>query len=120
MTPETTTQNDFPRRFAEALGWEWLRLSVEPHHIHMWIDEHGNAHDTDWLITWPAVEYLVERARAEGYWRRKVSYFPTGVVEVELIVGVTVLITGAAKSEPEATAYAVAKMLKVKLPEGVE
>jgi hypothetical protein len=69
--------------------------------------------------------YLVAKAREEGWRSRGVSYFDGGEVTVQFIRPLSHHCsseshTGQADTEPLATAYAVAKILGVKLPEGVE
>lgn len=116
MTPKTTTQDDFLCRLAEALGWpRYHKVDPTPS---LWLPD-GTNRQPDWLLTPAGLLYLVARARAEGW--SVTTYRPSRdfMVKVRLYKSPK-LIVKMDMSEPLATAYAVAKMLKVPLPVGVE
>jgi len=113
-------QSRWLREFAEALG-----AKEQGHKFWLFPLTDGRAYskELNWLVTWPAVEYLVERARAEGYISRFVTFYSDGAdVVFRNLTPVEEMKRSAsfAATEPLATALAVCKALfpKVKLPEG--
>ena len=124
MTSETITQDDFLRRFAEALGWE-----VE---VYTWSDEGYVKPSWSTAKRYPLKEvfadprimaYLVERARAEGFCVT-ITCPPRGSAQTHVVRPEGDILMGRAIREDVALApaLAVCKALfpEVPLPEGVE
>lgn len=136
MTPETTTQDDFLRRLAKALGWGpdketgmWdFPEEFDAVLSQWWITNVGP--NLRWLLTNDGEAYLVAFARAGG-WYLFIFHFPFEGTMLKSPAGMTRVYCEKAgessksheiwhKDSNIATTYAVAKMKGVPLPEGVE